>query len=159
MFNQKKEGLAMTLLKRGERNYASIPSLFERFFNDDLMDWNTSNFAPGDSNLPAVNVKETDDEYQIQVAAPGLRKGDFKVHLENDRLTICSERKDEQKDDDDNYTRREFRYQSFQRSFQVPENLVDSEKINATYSDGILLVKLPKREEVKPKPAREIKIS
>ncbi len=150
----------MTLLKRrDERNFPSIPNLFERFFNDDLVDWNTSNFAPGDSSLPAVNVKETDDDYQIHVAAPGLRKGDFRVNLENDRLTICSEKQDEQKEDEENYTRREFRYQSFQRSFHVPEDLVDAEKINASYGEGILTVKLPKREEARPKPAREIKIS
>jgi HSP20 family protein len=95
----------------------------------------------------------------IEVAAPGMTKEDFKVDYENGRLTISSERKNESKEKDGNYTRREFSYQSFQRSFTVPENIVNGDKIAATYKEGILHISLPKREEVKPKPARAIKIS
>ncbi|MFO8053699.1 MAG: Hsp20/alpha crystallin family protein [Bacteroidales bacterium] len=150
----------MVLLRKSERNAPSMPGLFERFFNDDLMDFNLSNFAGSDSNIPAVNVKENDNEYQIEVAAPGLKKDDFRISVENDRLTISSEKEDEKKEkDDENFTRREFRYQSFQRSFHLPENMVDTEKIKANYNNGILSIKVPKREEAKPKPAREIKIS
>lgn len=123
------------------------------------MDWNLTNFSGPNNTLPAVNVKETDDEYILEVAAPGMTKKDFKVNFQNNVLTISSEKQEEKKEDDDNYTRREFSYQSFQRSFTVPHNDVDSDKISANYADGILNVKLPKREEVKPKPAREIKIS
>ena len=124
-----------------------------------MMDWSNNNFAGLNSTLPAVNVRESDDEYQIEVAAPGMKKKDFKVNFENGRLTISSEVKDEKEEGkNSNYTRREYRYQSFQRTFTVPENLVDSEKIQANYSEGILYITLPKREEVKPKPAREIKI-
>ena len=144
------------LAKRSE-NY--FPSIFDRFFNSDLMDWNLSNFSSTNTSLPAVNVKETDNEFIIDVAAPGLEKKDFNVNFHNNVLTISSEKKNEKEEKKEHYTRREFAYQSFQRSFTVAENAVDSDKINAKYNDGILHITLPKREEVKPKPLREIKIS
>jgi HSP20 family protein len=107
-----------------------------------------------------VNVKENENEFQIEVAAPGMKKDDFKVNFDNGRLTISSESREEKSEKDGGkYTRREYRYQSFQRSFTVPESVVDGEKIQARYTDGILNISLPKREEVKPKPAKEIKIS
>ena len=146
----------MTLARRSE-NF--IPSFFDRFFNSDLMDWNLTNFSSTNTTLPAVNVRETDDDYILEVAAPGMNKKDFKINFQNNVLTISSEKKTEMNEKEDDYTRREFCYQSFQRSFTVPHSDVDSDKINATYADGILSVKLPKREEVKPKPAREIKIT
>ena len=137
-----------------------VPSFMDRFFEGDLMNWNSSNFAGENSTLPAVNVRENENEFLIDVAAPGLKKGDFMLNYDNGRLTISSEKKNEKEEKDgDRITRREFSYQSFQRSFSVPENAVDTEKIAARYKDGILHVTLPKREEVKPKPAREIRIS
>lgn len=145
----------MTLARRTENVF---PSLFDRIFNGDLMDWGMSNFSAPNSTLPAVNVRETNDEFVIEVAAPGMSKKDFRINFQNNVLTISSEKKEEKNEKENNYTRQEFSYQSFQRSFTVPHNDIDSEKINASYADGILHVKLPKREEVKPKPAREIKI-
>ena len=144
------------LAKRNE-NY--FPSIFDRFFNNDLMDWNLTNFSSTNTSLPAVNVKETDDEFNIEVAAPGMTKKDFNISFHNNVLTISSEKKNEKKDDNGKYSRREFSYQSFQRSFTVANNAVDSEKILAKYADGILTISLPKKEEVKPKPPKEIKIS
>ncbi len=144
------------LAKRSE-NY--FPSIFDRFFNSDLMDWNLSNFSSTNTSLPAVNVKETENEFIIDVAAPGMEKKDFKVNFQNNILTVSSEKKDEREEKNGKYSRKEFSYQSFQRSFTVAENSIDSEKINAKYNDGILHITLPKREEVKPKPLREIKIS
>lgn len=146
----------MTLARRTE-NY--FPSIFDRFFNNDLMDWNLSNFSSTNTSLPAVNVKETDNEFTIELAAPGMTKKDFNISFHNNVLTVSSEKKQEKEEQEEQYTRKEFSYQSFQRSFTVAENAVDSEKINAKYSDGILQITLPKREEVKPKPLREIKIS
>ena len=146
----------MTLAKRTE-NY--FPSIFDRFFNNDLMDWNLSNFSSTNTSLPAVNVRENENEFVIDVAAPGMGKNDFKINFQNNVLTISSEKKEEKEDKKETYTRKEFSYQSFQRSFTVAENTVDTEKINAKYNDGILHITLPKREEVKPKPMREIKIS
>ena len=138
----------------------SFPSFLDKFFEGDLVDWNTWNFAGSNQTLPAVNVSENDNEYTIEVAAPGLKKNDFKINYENGRLSISSENKAEMEDKKDGRMMRcEFSYQSFQRSFSVPENVVNAEKITAKYDDGILHVMLPKREEVKPKPAKEIKIS
>ena len=142
-----------------KRNESYFPSFFDRFWNNELMDWNRSNFSSTNTSLPAVNVKETDDDFIIELAAPGMNKKDFKISFNNNVLTISSEVKDEKEESDDNYTRKEFSYQSFQRSFTVPENIVNGEKISAKYNEGILNSVLPKREEVKPQPEREIKIS
>ncbi len=144
------------LAKRNE-NY--LPSFFDRFWNNELMDWNRSNFSSTNTSLPAVNVKETDDDFVIELAAPGMNKKDFKISFNNNILTISSEIKNEKEEKDDNYTRKEFSYQSFQRSFTVPDNMVNGDKISAKYNEGILNIVLPKREEVKPQPEREIKIS
>ncbi len=153
------EGNAMTLAKLSHNSFPSLPSVFDRFFEGDMMDWGNSNFAASNSTLPAVNVKEDDNEFQIDVAAPGLKKEDFKVDYDNGRLTISSEKKNESEvKEGKKITRREFSYRSFQRSFTVPETMVDGDKIKASYADGILHIALPKREEVKPKPAKQIKI-
>ncbi len=136
-----------------------LPSFWDNFFSRDLMDWGNSNFSSTDTTLPAVNVRETDDTFEIEVAAPGMSKEDFRVNMENNLLTISSEKKEEKKEEEKGrFSRREFSYQSFQRSFAIPENLVEGEQITAKYCDGILCISLPKKEEVKPKPAREIAI-
>jgi HSP20 family protein len=154
------EGRTMTLAKLSNSDFPSFPSFLNRFFEGDLMDWSNSNYAGVNSTLPAVNVKENEEEFLIDVAAPGMKKDDFKVNYNNGRLTISSEIKNEKSEkNDEKYTRREYRYQSFQRTFTIAENIVDGESIQAKYLDGILSITLPKREEVKPKPAREIKIS
>jgi len=150
----------MTIAKFSDNLNPSFPSFFNRLFEGDLMDWNRSNFADTNTTLPAVNIRENNDEFMIDVAAPGMKKDQFQIDYENGRLTISSEKREEKKEDGkDSYTRREFSYMSFQRSFTIPENLVDGEKIKASYNEGILQISLPKREEVKPKPARQIKIS
>ena len=150
----------MALPKIFNNDYSSFPSLLDKFFEGNMMDWNTWNFAGSNSTLPAVNVSENEDEYKLDVAAPGMIKNDFKLNYDNGRLTISSERKEEKEEKNgETITRREFSYQSFQRSFSVPENVINADKITAKYHNGILHVVLPKREEVKPKPAKEIKIS
>lgn len=146
-------------MKPARRNENYFPSFFEGFFNNDLMDWETSNFSSTNTSLPAVNVKETTDDYIIELAAPGMTKKDFKVSFQNNMLTISSEKKNEKDEKTENYTRKEFSFQSFQRSFTVPVNAVISDKIEAKYAEGILNVIIPKREEVKPQAEREIKIS
>ncbi len=138
--------------------FPTFPSFFDNFFTRDLMDWNNSNYSGSNMTLPAVNIKENEDSYTIEVAAPGLTKEDFKVNLDRNRLVISSEKSEEKNESKDKYTRREFSYQSFQRSFTLPEGTVDGDKISAKYLDGILQINLPKREEVKPKPARTIDI-
>jgi HSP20 family protein len=135
----------------------TLPNLMEDFFARDLFDIRNPLQSSG---VPAVNIRETKDEYAIEVAAPGMKKEDFRLKVENDVLTISSENQSEkeEKDDKGQYTRREFSYQSFQRSFTLP-NTVQGDKIEATYTDGVLHIKLPKKEEAKQKPPREIKIS
>jgi len=148
----------MTLIKRTDSNWP-FPSLMDNLFSRDLMDWSTSNFSNTNTTIPAVNIKETDDDFQIEVAAPGMDKKDFKINLENNQLMISSEKKNNVKEKDENYTRKEFSYQSFQRTFNLSDQMIDGDKISAKYCDGVLCITLPKREEVKPKPARVIKIA
>lgn len=148
----------MTIVKR-ETNWPSFPSLIDGLFSRDLMDWSNSNYSLTNTTLPAVNIKETDNDFLIEVAAPGMNKKDFKIHLEDNIMTISSEKESDKKDEDDGYKRREFCYQSFQRSFNLDEKLVDGDKIAARYAEGILFITLPKREDMKPKPPREIKIA
>ncbi len=147
----------MTLIKRTNNLFPSVPSFFDDFFVKDLMGWSNTNNAYGTS-LPAVNIKENDNEFHVEVAAPGLGKDDFKVEVENDVLTISSEKESSNEKEESNYTRREFNYASFRRTFTLPENVVDVDKVKASYHNGVLNISLPKREEVKPKPARTIKI-
>lgn len=141
--------------------FPTIPSLFDDFLNRDWLDSSLANWRVSGATLPAVNVMETNDDFRIEVAAPGMKRNDFKVELDNNVLTISSERQDnaEEKDSNGNYSRREFSYQSFQRSFSLPENKVLGDKISARYVDGILYVTVPKSEEAKVKPARQIAVS
>jgi len=148
----------MTIVKR-EANWPSFPSLIDGLFSRDLMDWSNSNYSLTNTTLPAVNIKETDNDFLIEVAAPGMNKKDFKIHLEDNIMTISSEKESDKKDEEDGYKRREFCYQSFQRSFNIDEKLVDGDKIAARYAEGILFITLPKREDMKPKPPREIRIA
>lgn len=147
----------MTLVKRTNGLFPSVPSFFDDFFVKDLMGWTNSNNAYG-ASLPAVNIKVNENEFVVEVAAPGFGKEDFKVEVENDVLTISSEKEAKNENEYEGYTRREFNYGSFKRTFTLPENQVDVEKVKASYNNGILHIILPKREEVKPKPARTIKI-
>lgn len=133
-------------------------SLMNNLFSSDLMDWNNSNYSATNTTLPKVNIKETNDNFMLELAAPGMKKDDFKIAFDNGRLTISSDVA-KQNEDEVKYTRREFSFQSFKRTFNIAVELVDSEKINAKYEDGILHISLPKREEVKPKPAKQITIS
>jgi len=149
----------MALVNRSNSYFPIIPSLFDNFFTRDLMDWNLTNFSSTNTTLPSVNVKENDDEFEIEVAAPGMKKDDFRINLNNGQLTISSEKKNEQENKSNGYSRKEFSYESFQRSFTLPENMVDSDKISAKYADGILYVNIPKKEEVKPKPVIEIRVA
>lgn len=149
----------MTLMKRTQSDYPSLTNFFDNFFGNSLMDWSNMNFSDTNTTLPAVNVRETDDAYEIDVAAPGMDKKDFNIHIDNDVLTISSEKNEAKNEKYGRYSRREFSYQSFQRSFNVPSHIVDGNEIKAQYHDGILSISLPKKEEAKPRPPKEIKIS
>jgi HSP20 family protein len=149
-----------TLARQNGSLFPSLPSLLEDFFN---RDWTDSTLANRNysATLPAVNVMETNEDYLIEVAAPGMKRNEFNVELDNNVLTISSQReeKNEEHDETRNHTRREFNYQSFQRSFTLPENKVEGDKISARYVDGILHVTLPKKGDAKVKPVKRITIA
>ena len=145
----------MTLMRFSNQH----PSLFDRFFENDLFDWSNRNYSNTSTTLPSVNIKESNDDFEVEVAAPGFTKNDFKVELNHDLLTISSEKEIENETKEgQQFSLREFSYQSFSRSFTLP-NSADSEKIRAKYEDGILRIIIPKKEEARPKPARRIVIA
>ena len=150
-----------SLMKSNGTIFPAIQSLFDDFFTRDWVDPSLANLPMSGATLPAVNVVESNDDFRIEVAAPGMKRDDFKVELDNNVLTISSEREDknEEKDADGNYTRREFSYQSFRRRFALPEHKVLGDRIAARYADGILHVTVPKSEVAKVKPAKQIAVS
>ncbi len=138
------------------RRRDAFPSLIDEFLGRDFFPGFFTNFSS--SSMPAVNIIEEKDDYQIEVAAPGLDKKDFKIDLDNNVLTISSEKEEQHEENEDRFMRKEFSYSSFSRSFSLPES-VDAEKITATHKDGVLHLIIPKRDEAKAKPTRQIKIS
>ncbi|MHA7843038.1 MAG: Hsp20/alpha crystallin family protein [Winogradskyella sp.] len=140
--------------------FKSLPSLSS--WMDDIINKNFSNEVMSNFNtgitLPAVNVLDNNEEYIVEMAVPGLKKSDFDISLDNQMLSISAELSTKNEDTNENYTRREFGYSSFKRSFTLPET-VETDKIKAMYENGILKVFLPKRDEAKKKPLRQIKIS
>jgi HSP20 family protein len=146
-----------TTLMNNRNLFPALPSLIEDFFGRNWADNSSSSDGWGSSTLPAVNIYETNDAFRIEVAAPGMKRENFNVQLDNHVLRISAEiKRDDQKDQ---FNRREFYYGSFERSFSLPENKVESEGIEAKYVDGILYISVPKREEAKVKPARQISVS
>jgi len=146
----------MTLALRNRNNgFPTFNSIFNEILNDDF-------FTPRSisEKLPAVNIKQTETDFSLELAIPGLAKEDIKIAIDKDLLSISSEKesKVEEKEEDGTYTRREFSYQSFKRSFTLPES-VESDKIEAKFEHGILILNLRKREDALPKPARLIEIS
>jgi len=134
------------------RNYK--PFLWTNLFDDDFF----QTIPQRNTSLPAVNIMEDEKRFSLDLAVPGIDKKDLKIEINEDVITISSERKDEKEENGDNYKRREFSYSSFCRSFYLPEN-VNKDKIEANYRDGILTVTLPKEKEEKTKVSRQINIA
>ena len=135
-------------------------NMFDDFFSRDLWNWGLNNNSSTNTTIPMVNIKETNDNFEVEMAAPGMSKEDFRLELDGTTLTITSEKKEEHEvNEGERYTRREFAYQSFQRSFQLPKEVVDAEKIQARYENGVLRLVIPKKEEARPKPPKMIQIS
>ena len=137
------------------RKNSFFPSLMDDFFGKDfypvLFEKDTK------ISKPAVNVMEEEKEFNIELAAPGLTRKDFNVDLDHDVLTISSEKEEKTEDKKENFTRREFSYSGFSRSFSLPDT-VDAEKIKASYQEGILRVSIPKKEQHIEKTLRKIEI-
>ncbi len=143
----------MTLLKRTYNGYPTFSNLLEDIFSTVDTGISTKN----SQTLPSVNIAENSDGFKIEFAAPGLTKEEFKINLDNNVLTIESEKEEEKNEMKENFTKREFNYNSFQRSFTLPDS-ANGEEIKAEYHNGILNIEIPKREEAKEKPVREIEI-
>lgn len=147
-----------TPMKRNN-GFPVVGSFFDDFFTKDLFDWNDKHFSTAGATLPSVNVKENGEGFHIELAAPGMRKEDFRIELDKNMLTISGEHKEQQEEgEQQRYTRREFSYQSFSRSFRLPAEVVENDKIEARYADGILHLVLPKKETAKPQPAKTISV-
>lgn len=149
----------MSTLVKSKNLFPSFNPFIDDFFSKDLFDWSNKNFSAEGSTLPSVNVKETNADFQIEMAAPGLNKEDLKIEVDKGVLSISSEKKEEkeEKDKKGNYTRREFNYQSFSRSFGLPESAAQ-DKIEANYNDGILHITIKKKEPKKAEEKKKIKV-
>ena len=143
----------MALVRRSNTLFPILSDLLDDFFNTDIFKDN----PVMQSSVPAVNIKETNKSYVIELAAPGLKKDDFEIDLENNVLTISFQKKEEKKEEEANYTRREFFFTEFKRAFTLPED-AQLDKIDAKYKDGILEITIDKKEEAKVKPRKKIQI-
>lgn len=146
------------LLTKTNGNTPSVRSIFNDLF--DMDNFFSSNIVNREimPNVPAVNVKEDENEFQVQVAAPGFEKQDLNISLENEVLTISAEKKDEKDEESENFKRREFNYTSFARTFKLPTT-VKEEEIKAEYKDGILTLNIPKKEESKKLLKKKISVN
>ena len=141
------------MLARINRNF--VPAYWDDFFNDRFYkNFHTSSYQ---TQSPAVNVVEEDTAYKIEMAVPGVSRKEFHIEVDEDVLTISTEKKENKKEQIPNYLRREFNYQSFKRSFQLPDT-VDQDNIHAQHEEGILTVTVPKREEVVQKAPKQIEV-
>jgi HSP20 family protein len=145
----------MSLIKRNEA-YSGLRSLVNDLMNADRF-FDRNPFFSQSLQVPAVNIKETDNAFELEVAAPGLEKKDFKIEIDNNVLSVSAERKEEKNENKPDYTRREFSYNSFVRSFELPA-YVNAEGIDARYEEGILKLILPKKEEAAANKRKEIPI-
>lgn len=143
----------MTQLMKSPGLLSGVPALFSNFFDDDWFNGDKGWLA----RVPAANVQEQDDAFRIELAAPGMQKQDFQINVENGTLTVSSEKKEESKEEEEHYTRQEFSYRSFKRSFVMPDS-VKEDDIQATYQEGVLVLTLPKKEEARQAPRKEIAI-
>jgi HSP20 family protein len=143
----------MNLVKRNANSNGLFPSVMDELFKDWMGGTQVINRM-----VPPVNIRENENSFMVELMAPGMRKEDFNIELDNELLTISSEIKTENNQEEGKYTKREFTFSSFRRSFTLPET-VKEDDINASYQDGILKITLPKKEEALPKPKRLIEIA
>ncbi|HLX65765.1 MAG TPA: Hsp20/alpha crystallin family protein [Puia sp.] len=136
----------------------TLPSIFHDFFKpwDRWFDTNGGS-TPNMMTVPAVNIVEKQDHYEISLAAPGMKKDDFNIDVEGNLLTISAEKEEKREDKDDRHTRQEFNYTSFSRAFTMPDGVV-RDKIDASYENGLLRLMLPKTEEAKKTASKHIAV-
>ena len=137
--------------------YRQQSPLFKMFFDDVFTKDSFFNQMEAKHQVPAANIKQEEDRFIIDLAAPGLQKDDFSINLENDLMTISAEKKVENEEKQPRFTRKEFQYHQFSRSFTLPES-VNLEGISASYEQGVLSIVLPKNKEATIEPVRQIKV-
>lgn len=137
-----------------KRNDVLFPSLMNEIFKPDWF----GGLENMRNDVPAVNIRENEKDFELELSVPGRTKEDFSIEIDDNVLSVSAEVKTENEMEKENYTRREFAFSSFRRSFTLPKS-VDSDKINANYENGILKFTLPKKEEALPKPKRMIELS
>lgn len=145
-----------TLVRTNGSLLSGLSTLDDYLFRN-WANWSNDNWRPENSTLPAVNINEADDSYIIELAAPGMKRDDFKVEMQKNTLKISSQREKKNEANDGAYSRREFSYHAFERSFTLPED-VEPEKINARYEAGILEITIPKKDLSKLNPTRQISV-
>ena len=149
----------MALTAKKDVFFPSVNTLVDDFFSKNLFDWNGMNRGVFQSTRPLANMQETPKEFVIELAAPGLKKDDFKIELTDNILQVSCEKpsKKEKKEAEQNYFRKEFQYEDFIRKFALPE-AVNDQKILAKYADGILTIELVKKEITAPKAVKKIAV-
>jgi HSP20 family protein len=135
-----------------------MPSVFDDFFKPWNEWYGSGGFWGRVLEVPAVNITEQKNEYLVALAAPGMKKDDFRIDVDGYILTISAQKEENKEEEDKKFTRREYSYSTFSRSFTLPDE-VNKEKIEAKYVDGILRVALPKKDEVKMPAAKQIAIN
>ena len=149
----------MSLIKFNNGN-----RLFPSWTNDSLKNFLSSDdffnhdFLEEDSLMPAMNVKEHNQDFEIEFAAPGFSKKDFEVTINDNTLKVCGEKKKETEEKDEGYTLKEFRYNSFKRTLKLPKSVNTDQDVKATYKNGILKLNLQKKEEAKEQPKKVIEV-
>ncbi|MEO7766264.1 MAG: Hsp20/alpha crystallin family protein [Ferruginibacter sp.] len=150
----------MSIVKRNGNLFPAIPGFFNDFLTKDLWLWGLDNGSTTGTSIPAVNIKENADSFIVEMAAPGMSKGDFKIELNGNTLIITSEKNlEEETKEEEKYSRREFSFQAFSRMFTLPKDVVDAERIAAKYENGLLNLVVPKKEAAKQKGPRVIQIA
>lgn len=150
----------MSIIKRNGTHTGNIPTFFNDFLTKDIWNWDLENSSQTGTTIPAVKIKENNEKFIVEMAAPGMGKNDFKVELNGNTLIISSEKNQEEElKEGERYSRKESSYQSFTRLFTLPKEVVDDEKIEARYEHGVLKLLILKKEEAKYKGPRVIQIS
>lgn len=147
------------------KNRHNLPSLFTdmfnppSFFDRDLFDFDFGLLPTRlGFTVPTANTKETPKEYKLEIAAPGLDRDDFSIEINNHTLTVSAKKEEEKKDKEEGYSKREYSFNSFCRTFSLPENIKE-EKIEARYDKGVLKISIPKSKETEVKPMHKIPVT
>ncbi|MEZ4811626.1 MAG: Hsp20/alpha crystallin family protein [Allomuricauda sp.] len=145
----------MSLVKLTGKRFPWNESLIDFFNRDAFID---DDFFNLEKSLPSMNVKEHDGDFEVELAAPGFEKKDFEITMKDDVLEVSAHKSKEETEKDEDYTRREFNYNAFTRTMQLPKTVDSAKDVKATYKNGILKLSLLKREEAKVKPKKVIEV-